>query len=270
MEKSAEKKEGSGKSFDAFRKARPFLFWPVWSFLMLKLPRTLLVRGFYHTMAVGGAAGHLAERLVKAGMAGMCVTGLCCALALCAGLLHAQFVEGKRPTDIWGPVRQPVSRALCMASIGFLFVTALSEIFYLLLPSVQEGYARDMTAAFGAGRTTVVYLLVHVFLTPVTEETVFRGIIYKSLRKENGLMLSACFCALLFGLYHDVPLQRAYTAVLGLLLCLITEKYRSLTCPVLLHMSFNLWGSGIIPIWSGSILVAILSLSVIVKYRKVL
>lgn len=242
-----EKWESSRKWHALFRKAVPFIFWPAWTFLMLRLPRILLVKAFYHAMAKGGAMGDLAKCLAETGMAGTCITFLCCILGLGAGILHAIIIEEWKPGEIWGPVVQPLFRALCMAVLGILCIEVLTKVFYLLWPSVREGYARDMARSFGKGSWSSIFLVVHVVLGPVTEETVFRGVVYRALRKENGIMLSACCNALLFGLYHDIPLQMAYTAAMGLILCLVTEKYRSLTCPVLLHMSFNLWGTEVIP-----------------------
>lgn len=84
-----------------------------------------------------------------------------------------------------------------------------------------------------------------VFVGPILEEVIFRGLIYTRLCRGMPCLIAALLSSVLFGLVHGTLLHMLYTVPMGLLLCLFYEKYRSLWAPIILHMSFNLAGTAL-------------------------
>ncbi|MGH2629390.1 MAG: lysostaphin resistance A-like protein [Actinomycetota bacterium] len=98
------------------------------------------------------------------------------------------------------------------------------------------------------GFQLVVFALFAVIVAPVTEEFLFRGLIYRSIRDRYGVPLGAVVSALLFGAIHFVA-GDAWTGtvalqvtmvVTGLGLALVYERRRTLLAPIAGHAAFNL------------------------------
>ena len=83
-----------------------------------------------------------------------------------------------------------------------------------------------------------VMLLVMAVLPAISEELLFRGILYNTYRKAAPLMgvfLSALFFALLHGNFNQIP----YAFFLGLVLALMMEATGSIIIPVIMHFLMN-------------------------------
>ena len=82
-------------------------------------------------------------------------------------------------------------------------------------------------------------ILYSVILIPVLEEVIFRGIVFRILRRwiqfSGALMVSA----LLFGAYHGNLVQFVYATFCGVLLAYLYEKYDSILAAVISHVSMN-------------------------------
>ena len=94
----------------------------------------------------------------------------------------------------------------------------------------------------------VVFAVFAVIVAPVTEEFLFRGLIYRSIRDRHGVALGAIVSALMFGAIHFV-VDEAWTGnvalqvtmvVTGLGLALVYERRKTLLAPIAGHAAFNL------------------------------
>jgi membrane protease YdiL (CAAX protease family) len=97
------------------------------------------------------------------------------------------------------------------------------------------------------GFQLVVFVLFAVVVAPVTEEFLFRGLIYRSIRDRQGVALGAIVSAVLFGAIHFVPgpwpdaLALQITMVVtGLGLAWVYERRKTLLAPIAGHAAFNL------------------------------
>jgi membrane protease YdiL (CAAX protease family) len=97
------------------------------------------------------------------------------------------------------------------------------------------------------GFELVVFAVFAVVVAPVTEEFLFRGLIYRSIRDRHGIALGAVVSAVLFGAIHYVPgpwpdaLALQITMVVtGLGLALVYERRTTLLAPIVGHAAFNL------------------------------
>lgn len=78
-------------------------------------------------------------------------------------------------------------------------------------------------------------------LAPVSEELVFRGLVFNRLRyfvNERGAILTSAF---IFGMMHmPSVIQVGYAFVLGYILAYAYSKFENILVPILIHMIFNL------------------------------
>lgn len=125
--------------------------------------------------------------------------------------------------------------------------------------SIPEQVTSDLKpAAF------VLFAIYAVLVAPITEEFVFRGLLYRSIRDRRGVATGAIISAFLFGLVHFVPggnwqgvLALQLTMVItGVGLALIYERRKNLVADIAGHAAFNLIavvaiaaGIGIVPGW---------------------
>ncbi len=83
----------------------------------------------------------------------------------------------------------------------------------------------------------VLFLAVGVF-PAIVEELIFRGILYRYLRR-HGCAFAAFASSLLFGLIHLNVLQAIFAFALGLVLCYAYERSGRLIFPMILHFLNN-------------------------------
>lgn len=85
-----------------------------------------------------------------------------------------------------------------------------------------------------------VMLFMIAGLGPLSEEFVFRGIIFRGYKNSGTALWSVFWSALLFGLMHLNFNQAAYTFALGIMFALLVEATGSLWSSVIAHMLFNM------------------------------
>ena len=77
-------------------------------------------------------------------------------------------------------------------------------------------------------------------IAPITEEFVFRGLIFTRLKRLMKRNLAIFISALLFGIYHGNVIQGIYAFIFGLILAFLYEKYGTITAPVQFHIAANI------------------------------
>ncbi len=82
-------------------------------------------------------------------------------------------------------------------------------------------------------------LLYGGFLVPLTEELLFRGLLFRWLRQRLDFWPAAFISAAVFGIAHGSADKAVIAGVLGLPLAWLYEKSRSLAPAILLHQTYN-------------------------------
>ncbi len=77
-------------------------------------------------------------------------------------------------------------------------------------------------------------------IIPISEELMFRGILFKRFRERQSFAYSMVCTAILYAFMHSGGIQIVYSFLLGMLLAYVYEKFGSLKAPVLLHIVFNI------------------------------
>lgn len=84
-----------------------------------------------------------------------------------------------------------------------------------------------------------VVLLLLVFVAPVAEELIFRGMVLHKASRSVPFWVANLFQAVLFGIYHWNIIQSIYAALLGYLLGMVYYKFKTIYASIFLHMMFN-------------------------------
>jgi membrane protease YdiL (CAAX protease family) len=99
-----------------------------------------------------------------------------------------------------------------------------------------------------SGASLALFALYAVIVAPITEEFVFRGLLYRSIRDRLGVAAGAILSAIPFGLIHyvggqpwrDVLTLQLTMVVTGVGLALIYERRGTLIADIAGHAAFNL------------------------------
>ena len=108
----------------------------------------------------------------------------------------------------------------------------------MLAAALGKG-ASEGTAALFSGALWQQFFLMGI-AAPLSEELLFRGIIFERLRMALPFFWAALGSAAFFGLVHGNWAQGIYAALMGLILAWLYEKKNRLWEPVLFHSAANL------------------------------
>lgn len=115
-------------------------------------------------------------------------------------------------------------------------------------PFHVKGLNKPVKHLFGAahGATFVLLAVMTVFLAPIFEEWLFRGVLFRTLDDgfrrvlpKLGTVAAVVVSACLFALAHAEGLQFVGLALFGVVLALVLLRTQRLAPSILTHMSFN-------------------------------
>ena len=136
---------------------------------------------------------------------------------------------------------------LIAAAAGILAASVFLNLFLAGVGAVHADAAAAGASA-QAGRVSLpLGILIYGVLSPLAEETVFRGITLQRLyllchEKKSGktaFLLAAGLSSLLFGIYHGSVVQGLYAAAMGFLFCLFLALGGNLFRVIVLHGGAN-------------------------------
>jgi membrane protease YdiL (CAAX protease family) len=190
--------------------------------------------------------------------------GLPIVLILVAGVLAPyvpivkSFYDGLVNSDVTANFIETVIDAVAGIALVYYFLRrykvgwkAVALAFYvgalvlltvvsLLIPSFNANQAQnnDFTGSV-AQQHRLISILALVIIPPIIEETVFRGFIFPAFAKKWGTWIGAICSSLLFGFAHLQANVSIYTFLLGMLLCYMYVKLKSVYPGMALHMLNN-------------------------------
>ena len=119
----------------------------------------------------------------------------------------------------------------------------LTGMISMAFPNWLEEYVELMENAGLSGDISILMIIYSVCLAPISEELIFRGVIFRIVRSAFPFWFANFMQALLFGIFHLNPLQGCYTFILGLFMGYICEKGGTIYHVILFHVLFNFWGT---------------------------
>lgn len=146
------------------------------------------------------------------------------------------------------------------------FITIIMTVINAVAPRLMEEYS-ELVEGSGLTEYSVLWVASTLILPPLTEETIFRGLILRYLRRAGACFFVANLIqAILFGIFHMNLVQGIYTAIFGFILGCFAKRYQTLAAPMLLHALFNLFGTALVDMENAflpdSVLTALVLLSI--------
>lgn len=137
----------------------------------------------------------------------------------------------------------PIICGIVLAVIGLQYTTTyVVSITAAIHPAWLEHY-NSLMEMVGFDDVSVVLALYSVFIAPICEELIFRGVTMQYAKKVMPIWVANLFQALLFGIYHMNVIQGVYAFFIGIFLGYICEKSGSIYTAIFFHACFNLWGT---------------------------
>ncbi len=84
-----------------------------------------------------------------------------------------------------------------------------------------------------------IIILTACIIAPITEELIFRGMIYPLLKKGIGVFWGCAISSIVFSVIHYNVLSFAVLFAFSCFLTYLYEKYNSLLVPIISHSTFN-------------------------------
>lgn len=135
--------------------------------------------------------------------------------------------------------KAPMIKYWMVFTMSALMSLALNNLILIAdLNRYSEAYAQVEEALYSPG--LLVQIVCLCILVPISEELVFRGIVYRRIRWESRASVAILYSAMIFAVVHGNLVQGIYGFLMGLLLGYLYEKFGSVLAPVIAHMTANL------------------------------
>ena len=118
------------------------------------------------------------------------------------------------------------------SSLGLNILLALTGIVGTSA-SYQDVAKQQYGVVFGVG------MLLFGLISPITEEIVFRGLIFNRMRRYLPHATAVIVSGVLFGIYHGNLVQGLYGGCMGILMAYLYERMHSFFIPCLFHATAN-------------------------------
>lgn len=136
------------------------------------------------------------------------------------------------------------------AVIGVVSCVFLNiAISFLGLPQLSSNYESVSEAIYFS--SPIWQLVGTVLAAPVAEELIYRGLLYGRMREFVSKIPATIIASLIFGICHGNIVQFVFAFCIGMLLCLIYEKYQQIRISIWMHMVVNFTSLALTWILSG-------------------
>lgn len=182
---------------------------------------------------------------LSAGGIGFLLAAIVMQLFTIAGVLVWLRVRGALSWRLLGPLRptmRHVPIGIGIGVAGFLGVTLLILAVEATAGGVEPPEQLALEASLGSGAAALLGILMAVVLAPIVEETIFRGILFQSLRRRLGLYPGMFLSAAVFAVMHTELTDPLYLFALwlfGVWLAAAMHRTGTLLVPILGHATFN-------------------------------
>ncbi len=132
-------------------------------------------------------------------------------------------------------------KAVYLLIAGYSAQLMVDGILTLLEPYFKnqfESYGNMVESVMGANSSWVMFFAV-IFIAPIGEELLFRGLIQHYGFKNFAPVLAIGLQGLVFGLYHGNIIQGTYAFFMGIVLGFVAYKLGSILYSIVLHISVN-------------------------------
>jgi len=157
------------------------------------------------------------------------------------------LVAGRPFRRVFGPTRSTGTMWAVALGVGIVTVIVTYAVNAIFVLSFGDGEAVEqqvLDIALSGGAATVLAILLAVVFAPITEEIVFRGVLFRALADKLGMwpgaiLSSAVFAVIHFEVLFSQPLALVGLFTVGLLLAIAYHRTGSLLVPIIGHAVFN-------------------------------
>ena len=86
----------------------------------------------------------------------------------------------------------------------------------------------------------IMQLAVIGVIGPISEELIFRGLVFRRIRDYGGFWPAAIISGLVFGIYHGNITQGIFATIMGVLFAMIYEHYGTIWAAIAAHIANNI------------------------------
>ena len=140
----------------------------------------------------------------------------------------AKQLEFRNPKDI-----------IIVIIFGAFAGTGLSRFVSLLPLDNVLGSYEDVSSSLIKGSLVLQIISIGI-IVPITEELVYRGLLYNRLKLVTNIKLAAIITSVMFGIFHFNLLQGVYAGLLSFVLIYVMDLYKSIIPSILIHSSVNI------------------------------
>lgn len=159
-------------------------------------------------------------------------------IALWCGYLYYHSSWRVRPFDYRQAFTvKTIGSVLGIGMGGCIILTFLLSFLQSIFPQMFAAYNKVMNQ-FEEGEMLITFLYV-LLLGPLTEELIFRGVMFDRLRLSYSFWVANLLQAAIFGAYHMRLIQGIYAFGCGILLGMLYQMTGSILTSILAHMIFN-------------------------------
>jgi uncharacterized protein len=163
-------------------------------------------------------------------------------LATALGFLLAPIAIASQwgKVSVWEALRRLGVRRFDGEALGWMVVATIAYLIFAAAYAAIFGVPEQEDIAEGFGAMPVQILLI-VIAAPISEELLFRGLIFGGIRKHMPAIAAALVAGLIFGALHALTGLSAVPPliVFGFILCLLYERTGSIVPGIILHMLNN-------------------------------
>lgn len=105
---------------------------------------------------------------------------------------------------------------------------------------MQKSISYQQTAEVLYRPGLVMQILCVGVCLPLVEEMIFRGLIYRRMKRDFDVWKAILLSSAVFGIYHGNMVQLVYAFLSGMVLAYLMEYYGTLWVPIVIHISMNL------------------------------
>lgn len=134
----------------------------------------------------------------------------------------------------------------CFSSLAFNGVVFLSGI-----TNLSESYKHVTEGIYHSH--IAVQILTSCVLSPMMEELVYRGMVFRRMRATMNFIPSLVISSMIFGIMHGNLVQGIYAFLVGIVLGVCYEYHKTLVAPYILHAIVNM--VSLVFTWSGAFII---------------
>jgi uncharacterized protein len=189
------------------------------------------------------------ERTLENAFALIAALGQVVGIGMVLGLLRVRRIPIRVIVGVTRPMRRLVLLGLGVG-LASVVVNALLGAFVVLITGTQDAPEQALFGdALAGGSRMLLAVVAAGILAPLVEEVLFRGLLYRALRRRQSVALAALLSSLAFAVIHteivvSQPLALINLTLLAVLWAILYERTGSLVVPIVAHSVFNLMSIG--------------------------